>query len=358
MYLHSANNPMPKPTENVPVFLFCFEQRTVFMKRRETYEDMITALRIKFDIPDNVNPILRVSTLDICHEREIEVDEDAYEAMAPFLDEIKIVLTPRSNDKGKGRSIRKHASPALTARRIPAKTKSVLSESRTPKVVNAAELFANDDHLTDEGGQDDEEIDATQPPSSSSSHETGRSWEEVEESDTERRNVRKVFEADKSMMIVKQEIEEIVSPKASGPSGLNTSPAKKERSSGPGVRNPSPRKERYEEPGVQASGEDDLDKHFEVTVIGPQDNQRARLKTRGRYQVKKVLHGVCKSFGIPFDTAKLIHIVKFVEDGTEVVEQFECDNDETIAYCGIKENAQLAVILQEDDDDSYDEDEE
>ncbi len=112
MYLHSTNNSL---AEYVPVFLFCFEQRTVFMKRRETYEvslelyahfryrihsrlkDMINALRIKFNIPDNINPILRVSTLEICHEREIEVDEDAYEAMAPFLDEIKIVLVPRSN---------------------------------------------------------------------------------------------------------------------------------------------------------------------------------------------------------------------------------------------------------------------
>lgn len=58
---------------------------------------MINVLRIKFNIPDNVNPILRVSTLEICRGREIEVDEDAYEAMAPFLDEIKIVLVPRSN---------------------------------------------------------------------------------------------------------------------------------------------------------------------------------------------------------------------------------------------------------------------
>ncbi|KAK0212197.1 hypothetical protein DFS33DRAFT_1279871 [Desarmillaria ectypa] len=357
MYLHSANTSLSKSTENVPVILFCFEQRTVFMKRRETYEGMITSLRIKFNIPDNANPILCVSTLDICHEREIEVDEDAYEAMAPFLDEIKIVLAPRSNDKGKGRSLREHASPALTARQIPTEMKRVPSELCTPKVVNAAELFANDDHLTDEGGQENEETDATQPPRSPSSHETGRSWGHVEESDTERRNVRKVFKADKSMVMVKQETEEIVPPKASGSSGLNTSPAKEERSSGLRARNPSPMKERYEEPGPQASGED-LDKHFEVTVIGPLDNQRARLKTRGRYQVKKVLHGVCKSFGIPFDTARLIHIVKAVEDGTEIVGQFECDNDETMAYCGIKENAQLAVVQQEDCEESYDEDEE
>ncbi|KAK0430990.1 hypothetical protein EV421DRAFT_203405 [Armillaria borealis] len=354
MYLHSTNNSLSKPTENVPVFLFCFEQRPVFMKRRETYEDMINALRIKFNIPDNANPILRVSTLEICNEREIEVDEDAYEAMAPFLDEIKIVLVPRSNDKGKGRYVTEDASPALTARRIPTEIKRVPS-ARTPKVVKAAELFANDDHLTDEGSQDTEETDATQPPGSPSSHESGRSWENVEESDTERRNTRKPFKADKSMMFVKQEVDEIVPPKASEPSGLNTSPTKKERPSGLGARNSSPRKERYEEPGSQDSGED-LDKYFEVTVIGPQD-QRARLKARGRYQIRKVLFGVCKSFGICFDTARLIHVIKFVEDdGTESVEQFECDNDDTMAYCGIKENAQLAVIQREEDEESYDED--
>ncbi len=90
------------------------------------------------------------------------------------------------SDKGKGRYVTEDASPALTARRIPTEIKRVPSV-RTPK---AAELFANDDHLTDEGSQDNEDTDATQPPSSSS-YESGRSWENIEESDTERRNTRK-----------------------------------------------------------------------------------------------------------------------------------------------------------------------
>ncbi len=55
-----------------------------------------------------------------------------------------------------------------------------------------------------------------------------------------------------------------------------------------------------EEPEPQDSGED-LDKYFEVTVIGPQD-QRAKLRARGRYLVRKVLRGVCSSFGIRFET--------------------------------------------------------
>ncbi len=52
----------------------------------------------------------------------------------------------------------------------------------------------------------------------------------------------------------------------------------------------------------------------------------------------------------------MIHIVKFVEDGIEGMDQFECDNDNTLAYCGIKDNAQLAVIQREEDDESYEED--
>ncbi|KAK0470804.1 hypothetical protein IW261DRAFT_921528 [Armillaria novae-zelandiae] len=350
MYLRSTNNSFAGPAEDVPVFLFCFEQRTVFMKRRETYEDMINALRIKFNIQDNASPVLRVSTLQICNAREIEVADDAYEVMAPFLDEINIVLVPRSNDKGKGRCVAEDVSPALTAQRMPTEIKRAPSV-RTPK---AAELFANDDHLTDEGSQGNEKSDAPQPPSSPSSHESGRSWQNVEESGIERRNARNPFKPDKSMVIVKQEMNEIVPPKASEPSGLNTSPAKKERPSGSRARNPSPSKERYEEP-PQAS-EQDLDEYFEVTIIGPQD-RRAILKARGRYQVKKVLRGVCRSFEIPFETARLIHIVRFVEDGIESMERFECENDDTIASCGIKENAQLAVVQQEEEEEeSYDED--
>ncbi|KAK0493137.1 hypothetical protein EDD18DRAFT_1180754 [Armillaria luteobubalina] len=350
MYFHSTNNSLARPAEDVPVFLFCFEQRTVFMKRRETYEDMIGALRIKFNIQDDASPVLRVSTLQICNAREIEVSEDAYEAMAPFLDEINIVLVPRSKDKWKGRCVTEDASPALTARRIPSEIERAPSV-RTPQ---AEELFANDDHLTDEESRDHEESDVPQPPNSPSSNESGRSWKNVEESDVERRNARNPFKTGKSTVTVKQEMNEIVPPKASEPSGLNTSPAKKEHPSGLRARNPSPSKERYEEPGPQASGED-LDKYFEVTVIGPQD-RRAKLKARGRYQVKKVLRGVCKSFEIPFETARLIHIVRFVEDGIESMEQFKCDNDDTMATCGIKENAQLIVIQREEDEESYDED--
>ncbi|KAG7449985.1 uncharacterized protein BT62DRAFT_618542 [Guyanagaster necrorhizus] len=353
MRLHISNPFLPDSTKNVPVLLFCFEQRAVFMRRRETYEEMINALRLKFNIPHNADAVLRVSTLDVCRGREIEVDEDAYEAMAPFLDEINIILSPRSS--GKGHFVRENASPVLTERQIPTAIKYEPSDlpTRAEKVVKAAELFASDDHLEGEKGQENGETNATEPPSSSS-QETGHSWDHVEKSDAERPNRRKVFMADQSMVIVKQEIEGIVPPKASGPGGLNMSP-RKEGSSSLRARNPSPRKDRYEEPGPQTTGEDP-DKHFEVTVTGPEVCQGARLKTRGRYQVKKVLYGVCKSFGIPFDT--LIHIVKFVEDGTESVEEFECDNDATMTDCGIKENAQLVVIQREDEDESYDEDEE
>ncbi|PBK62841.1 hypothetical protein ARMSODRAFT_980469 [Armillaria solidipes] len=53
----------------------------------------------------------------------------------------------------------------LTARWIPIAIKHVPSV-RTPQAVKAAELFANDDHLMDEGSQDNEETDRMQPPSS------------------------------------------------------------------------------------------------------------------------------------------------------------------------------------------------
>jgi hypothetical protein len=45
------------------------------------------------------------------------------------------------------------------------------------------------------------------------------------------------------------------------------------------------------------------------------------------------------------------------EDGETVVHKFECSSEETVAHCGVQENAKLVLVIDEDDDDEEEEEE-
>lgn len=57
-------------------------------------------------------------------------------------------------------------------------------------------------------------------------------------------------------------------------------------------------------------------------------------------------------------SAKLLLCVPTVdEDGETVVHKFECSSEETVAHCGVQENAKLVLVIDEDDDDEEEEEE-
>ena len=76
----------------------------------------------------------------------------------------------------------------------------------------------------------------------------------------------------------------------------------------------SPPKEQPEPvPQIQPTA-DDTDPCFEISIIGPEPNQSARFKTRGKYPVCKVLQAACRTFGMDYNLwgLSLPFIIRFV----------------------------------------------
>jgi hypothetical protein len=46
---------------------------------------------------------------------------------------------------------------------------------------------------------------------------------------------------------------------------------------------------------------DDTDPRFEIAIFGPEPNQSAYFKTRGKHPVRKVLQAACRTFGVDYN---------------------------------------------------------
>jgi hypothetical protein len=62
----------------------------------------VDLIRRKFGLTGNENDLsLSVSSLDCCCGEDVEIDEDVYEILAPYLDHVKVVL-PGAKEPTKG----------------------------------------------------------------------------------------------------------------------------------------------------------------------------------------------------------------------------------------------------------------
>jgi len=63
----------------------------------------------------------------------------------------------------------------------------------------------------------------------------------------------------------------------------------------------SPHEEQLEPvPQIQPTA-DDADPRFEISIIGPEPDQSACFKTRGKHPVRKVLQAACRTFGVDYN---------------------------------------------------------
>ncbi|KIY73942.1 hypothetical protein CYLTODRAFT_416592 [Cylindrobasidium torrendii FP15055 ss-10] len=369
---------LEKGGPNVPVLVFTFvasnggEGRSLFLKVRESFEEMRTVLENK--VPPHAScPRMKlnlfISNLGVCDGREVEVDEDAWTTLVAdgkgVISEVLVRVSREDAGKGKQAEDEKEnrrplsvwpldepkrksnsefpQSPARSTSSSPAPHRS----SPTPKKARSAEpaaanLFASDDHVAQsyEDTEDDEEspprreYDETDEEEnrmpSQSSQGSGRSWEQVhhqvtsgadEETDDD------VFKSTKP-------------PKAPAPIPVIS---RKD------VPKPSPKPSPKKRSSLLA---DDLDTSYKVTVVGPGSNQRASLAAKGKYQVKKVLNAVCKKFSLTGSDSASLYIRNDPDD-LEVL----CLPEQTMAEVGAREGSELIVNLHDESDDEDEEDE-
>lgn len=95
-----------------------------------------------------------------------------------------------------------------------------------------------------------------------------------------------------------------------------------------------------------------VEKTFLVSVEyddGEGDEPHAStFKTKGRHTVHKVLHTVCKTFGLDdyYSVAQLVLVIDEEIGGGRVVEhRFVCTNEDTMAQAGARPDSRFELVI-------------
>ncbi|KAJ7084789.1 hypothetical protein B0H15DRAFT_847594 [Mycena belliarum] len=306
MHIISTINAKIQSVDDVPVVLVSLEGKRKFLPRPETYKEMQRLVRMHYEVDPLAVLQLHVSTWDVCGGENVEVTEAAYALLAPFLESVSIIVSTRYD-------------------------RSMPTPSTTPSLRGGDET---DDGLSVRERMEREKNPPRAPESQSRPVAAHRP--KVESEDEEEVLVQSRYrQAPKKEFQVKQE------PRALAPKEHDTSQAKSSRSVDT----------------AEASTTSDADTHFHVLVSGPGERcQEREFKTRGGHRVSKVLAGVCKTFKLDPDRAKLMLCVPMVDEGEETVAYIECANDETMSRSGVKPGSRL--VVRPDDDEEEEEEEE
>ena len=96
-----------------------------------------------------------------------------------------------------------------------------------------------------------------------------------------------------------------------------------------------------------------LEKTFLVTVEyddGEGDEPHAStFKTKGRHTVHKVLHTVCKTFGLEdyYSMASLVRVIDEEIDGDRIVEhRYPCVNSDTMEEAGARPDSRFELVIE------------
>ncbi|KAI4525621.1 hypothetical protein K525DRAFT_191041 [Schizophyllum commune Loenen D] len=392
MYFKSTINSETKSSKDVPVTLFACNGKRLFMPRPTNFVTMEAAVRKKFHLNTSAALEFTTSTLDICRGAPVFIDEDVYETMSSFLDEIVVTVvdssalpppqpSPRSVTTGKS-SEKKVSLP-----------KGTTTAGKSASASRERSVFEDDDE--DEAPAVDEDIPpaAAEPEvvdaepafpvpeprakEQSSSRGSSQQWVEVPPSSAV------VVEAEvevqsSSVKTVKAETaaaasspanlfdddepEEPTPPPRSQPSPSKFRPAAAQKSGIPTTSKPTSSSSQSRKPSAKtvaakpSSGKSKpSEERFTVHISGQYPDQEAEFKTRGGHLVKKVLAGACQNFGIDVDEARLYHIIQYEDDNGDMLEdEVECDPEDTMQKCGIEAGAKLVIKV---DSEEYDDDE-
>ncbi|KAJ6606326.1 hypothetical protein DFH09DRAFT_1119849 [Mycena vulgaris] len=329
MHIISTINAKTQSVDNVPVVLVNVEGRRKFLPRPETHKEMQRLVRAHYEIDPNAVLQFEVSTWDVCGGQNVEVTESAYVLLAPFLDSVSVVVasgrgrtmptpsaTPSLHEEDgteDEQSVEEQLEPKLSQGRM-SQSPSRRTAARAPKVKSEEEeeiLHQGEDDMDDAtSALDDEE-------------------------ENRARRVPKEFPIQSTQA---KEEQRRPMPKERG------EPVK------PVAANRSDETAESSQQGTAS----DADERFKIIVSGPSD-LKGEFMTRGGHLVRKVLSGVCKTFKLDADRAKLMLCVEMEdEDGETGVHLFECANEETIARSGVKAYSRLVVRLVESEEEDYD----
>ncbi|KAJ7348971.1 hypothetical protein DFH08DRAFT_863968 [Mycena albidolilacea] len=387
MHIISTINQKTQSDGDIPVVLVTLDANSKFLPRPESYEAMDHLVRDYFEVGSRAGLKFEVSSWDVCGGQNVEVTEAAYPFLAPLLDCVSVVVVPDGRNRAmptpsatpplRGgdeeiadeQAVQDHLAEAessngrATTSPPPRRALKVESEDEDEEVFVGSN-YGDDDVNESVNIHDDEE-------------EEHEEEEEEEDAPHARRVLNKAFPSAKKQakrkivqdsdedepapvpparVVVKQEIP------AERPSTSQAKPkpkpapkahAESSKAPAPKSRGAANRSEDAGESSRANANGSDTDERFKVYVTGPEPDHRAEFMTRGGHLVRKVLAGVCRTFDLDPEHAKLMLCMPLPNgDGEIEVVHFECANDETIARSGVKPNAKLIVrVGYEDEED-------
>ncbi|KAF9553335.1 hypothetical protein CPC08DRAFT_754277 [Agrocybe pediades] len=396
MHLVSTLNNLSRSGGNIPVALFCYDEKRKFVRVSEDYQETTRLVKASFHIDQETPLRLETSALDVCQGHKVIIDESAYPLMWNVLDEIHVTLdedkvagnVPDAQRKERGKGKDTIPTPLPTP------------DSTGPVASGSYETLDEEFHDADDmhKNADAEEVNemltdptpSTQAPVKTAEKVTTKAGEQPpltreKEREKERETSNEKSEGSKAeaqrggqaVLGSKRSYENILGnaddkeeggskrqkfkPVSSVARGGRTSPltpinnddgfprVKQEKPTGTpppysslndnnikSPKKPSP-------PAPTATQGAEADPRLEIIIFGLTDDQQAKFKTRGKHPVRKILAAACKSFGIDQENAKLVHIIS-VDDEEEELELAE---EESIARCGVDSESLLRIRLKD-----------
>ncbi|TFK71073.1 hypothetical protein BDN72DRAFT_838171 [Pluteus cervinus] len=359
---------------DAPVVLVEYGDRKMFLKKEREYSNMINLITSKFDISNRDGlggedvPILvlKTSSLDVCRNQDVEVDESAYEHLFQVLDqlqlEVKVVPHVQQHQvlvtpKPEPREVEIPAAPAGpdvgtpsssrtrgvrgTPRSQPPETPSsglgrqattgrvctVRDYSPSPKKAGPSSSDRENECLTPKAqpssDQENEYLtpkarpargrakarkgrEAT-PLGSSSSHNVNNGVDDDEDSafftsSTARKNLNET------------------STKPSNTSGFSVT--------------------KVQDQGLRPEGD-----HFVVYVRGPHSDHNKDLRVLPSHSIQRIFADACRDWRLDMTRARLC----WENVGDATFEDLEYDEGSTMAHVGVGENATLHIKMDGED---------
>ncbi|TRM68776.1 hypothetical protein BD626DRAFT_471808 [Schizophyllum amplum] len=402
MHFKSTINPDTKSSKDVPVTLFACNGKRLFMPRPTNFKTMDAAVRKKFHLGSSSMLEFSTCTLDICRGAPVALDEDVYETMSSFLDEIVVAVVdeskpPLSQSSSKPAAASSTGTPSSTVT-----ASATVKKASTPKARSASGKTASvsrersvfeDDDEDETPAADEDAIRASVEPEAidpepafpvpeprikdaddrqGSSRGSSQQWVEVPPSSSSSAAVvEEQLTTTTTTTHVKQESattvaaanlfddevdDEPTPPPRSQPSPSKFRPAVVAQAPVAKTSAQKPTSTARKAPAKAAPAKAKAqEERFTVHISGPSPDQEAEFKTRGGHLVRKVLAGACQNFGLDVEEARLYLLLQWEdEDGITVEDETECNPEDTMQKCGIEAGSRLVIRV---DDEEYDEDE-
>ncbi|KAF5355101.1 hypothetical protein D9756_005771 [Leucocoprinus leucothites] len=328
----------PNAASDIPILIVCYDTRKVFMLKPHTY--------VKFGISDTCVVSVETVALDVCRGYKVEIDENAWPVMRASLDEVSIIVT--GGDGGDGGELGHGELEANVDVDEPMQAEPVVPQDEDEEYQRHTSPVEEPEEIKTEvldewlDGQSDDEQVAEERPSSACSNmkvdPEANEAEEVlqpstEEDDPEEQQAAddKDDETDKGPMRPRRSRRLFArfEPEERQPKAVVRFEEPEEPRPKPSVRVPSP------------------EERFQVRVEGPEFDQHAEIKTRGKHPVKKVLAAVCKTFSLDYERAVLYIMTDYIDDEGELQQRYwQCPSDWSMTKCGVTSKTNLRIQIE------------